>query len=87
MDGGAFYQRASLIAVEAWHQHIHENYRGAVAGNLLQSVKSVFRKDDLTAGLHEQNLGTAADGFAIVYDQHLDTGQANFGRVNGRRLR
>ena len=45
----------------------------AVVGNLGEGVESVDSRENLTAFLGQQRLGSAPDGLAVVDDQHLET--------------
>jgi hypothetical protein len=44
---------------------------GVVVVDFGQSIKAVFSQQDVVAALLEENLRAAADGVAVVDDQHL----------------
>src|SRR6266851_404392 len=65
-------QRAGLIPVQARHHNIHENDIGLVVGDLGERVETVFGEDHLATGLHQKNLGAAANRVRIVDHHHFD---------------
>src|SRR5450759_3225713 len=61
-----FDERAGLIAIQAWHHHIHEYDIRLVIHHLGQAVKSVFCKDDLASRLRQEYL-TATPYGCLLY--------------------
>ena len=68
-------QRAGLVAVQARHHDVDEDEVGLVVGDLRQRVEAVLREDDLAARLHEEDLGAAPDGVAVVDHHHAYAGE------------
>jgi len=63
---------AGLVAVQARHQDVAKNQVRLVIVDLGQSIKAIFGQQDLVATLLEKNFRAAADGVAVINDQHLE---------------
>jgi hypothetical protein len=65
---------AGLVAVQPRHQDVAEDQLGLMVVDLGQRIEAVFGQHHLVAALAQEDLGAAADGVAVVDDQHLGGG-------------
>ena len=64
---------AGLVAIQARHQDVAEDQVRLVVVDLGQRVEAIFGQQHLVAALLQEDLGAAANGVAVVDDQHLVT--------------
>src|SRR5512139_580156 len=68
-------QRARLVAVEPGHHDVDEDDVGLVVGYLGKRVEAIDGSEDLASFAGQQRFCRAADGLAVVDDEHLEPGQ------------
>jgi len=79
-------ERAGLVAVQTRHHDVDEYDVGLMVGDLGERVEAVLREDHLAAGLHEEDLGAAPDGVAVVDHEHTDRGRRGGGGGSRRGI-
>ncbi len=67
--GVVFDEGAGLVAIQAWHHHIHQDEVGTFVGGEGQGLEAVAGGDDLVTGLLQQGLSGSPDGSAVVHHQ------------------
>src|SRR6201998_2090234 len=66
-------ERAGLIAVQARHHDVDENYVGLMVGDLGEGIEAVDRREHFAPLLGKQRLGGAPDRLAVVDDQYFQS--------------